>query len=239
MSEKIRVMSYNLRSGYGMNGKNYDLAGIVNVLRKYQPDITGLQEVRIHKDKGEAGNMVAVLAAETGMRSFFGQTLDQQYFTYGISALAKEGELAEVIQLPCRPTAEPRVAIVVKQQRGEKTFYLVNTHLSFEDDQQAERVDQIRAILDVIEAKGYKPAIFTGDWNARPSEPCVELLKSTWAFSDLTINTFPADEPRCKIDYIAWSPADAFEMEKYEVIDEKEASDHLPIMADLILRGGE
>lgn len=233
MSEKIRVMSYNLRSGNGMAGAKYDLSGIVKVIRNYQPDVTGLQEVRIHKDKGDAGNMPQVFAKETAQKSFFGQTLDNDLFSYGIGALAKEGELVEVIQLPCRPTAEPRVAIVVKLQKEGKTFYLVNTHLSFEGNQQAERVDQINAILDVVNAKGYKPAILTGDLNAIPAEPCIELLKKDWAFADLTGNTFPADKPRCQIDYIAWSPAEVFEMENFEVVNETKASDHRPIVADL------
>lgn len=233
MSKKIRVMSYNLRSGNGMAGAKYDLSGIVKVIRDHQPDVTGLQEVRIHKDKGDAGNMPQVFAEETAQKSFFGQTLDNDLFSYGIGALAKEGELVEVIQLPCRPSAEPRVAIVVKLQKDGKTVYLVNTHLSFEGDQQAERVDQINAILNVISTKGYKPAILTGDLNAIPAEPCIELLKKDWAFADLTENTFPADKPRCQIDYIAWCPADVFEMKKFEVINETEASDHRPIVADL------
>lgn len=233
MTEKIRVMSYNLRSGNGMAGAKYDLSGIVKVIRDWQPDVTGLQEVRIHKDKGDAGNMPRVFAVETEQKSFFGQTLDNEYFSYGIGALAKDGELVEVIQLPCRPTAEPRVAIVVKLQKNGKTVYLVNTHLSYEGDQQAERVEQINAILDVVNAKNYQPAILTGDLNAKPEEPCIEILKKDWVFADLTEYTFPANSPRCQIDYIAWCPAEAFELEKFEVIDEAEASDHRPIVADL------
>ena len=71
------------------------------------------------------------------------------------------------------------------------------------------------------------------DFNAKPEAESIQYLAGEWGMTDLTEFSFPATNPRIRIDYIAWYPKDAFALEKQEVVNEPEASDHRPVFADL------
>ena len=116
----------------------------------------------------------------------------------------------EKIELPCVPGTEQRVALVTKIRHPAKEFFLITTHFSFERGFEAVRLEQMKTILETVRAKHYAPAVLTGDLNAVPAEPSVQ------------------------IDYIAWYPRDAFRLKDYLVADERLASDHRPVLADLI-----
>lgn len=234
MAETIRILSYNLRSGRTMAGE-LDLKRSAAVIKSLAPDVAGLQEVRIHKElPPEQGDMPTVLAEETAMRAYFGRTIECDAFEYGIGILsACPSELMEVLLLPQPPEMEQRAVVVVKVRHGSKNFYMVNTHLVFENHADSVRAEQLQAITDLIKEKGYVPAILTGDFNAYPDAPCLKSLIDEWGMTDLAEPTFPADTPRVRIDYIAWYPKNAFTLEKFEVVDEPAASDHRPILAEL------
>ncbi len=233
MSDPIRVFSYNLRSGRGMNGE-LNILRQAEVIKAHAPDVAGLQEVRIHKTlPAEQGDLPAILAEETAMRAYFGRTISCKDFEYGIGVLsACPSELMEVVFLPQPETMEQRAVIVVKVRHGNKNFYMVNTHLVFENDGENVRVEQLRAITELIREKGYIPAVLTGDFNAVPDGDAIGYLKEEWGMTDLTELTFPADKPQIRIDYIAWYPRDAFQLKKFEVIEEPAASDHRPVFAE-------
>ena len=234
MSENMKVLSYNLRSGLGMAG-DLDIRRSAGVIKALQPDVAGLQEVRIRKElPAEQGDMPAILAEETAMRAYFGRTIDCDTFEYGIGILsACPSELMEVVLLPQPEEMEQRAAVVVKVRHGNKNFYMINTHLVYEGHAQNVRVEQLKAITALIQEKGYVPAILTGDFNATPDEPCMTLLKQDWGMTELAEPTFPADKPRVRIDYIAWYPANAFSLVDFQIINEPIASDHRPLLATL------
>ena len=234
MEDSIRILSYNLRSGRGMAGDR-NINRTAEVIRSLAADVAGLQEVRIYKDlPAEQGDMPGLLAEETNMRADFGRTLDRETFSYGIGILsACPSELMEVMMLPQPDRYEQRAVIVTKVRHGNRNFYLLNTHLVFENDAEEVRQEQLRAIIALVKEKGYVPAILTGDFNAQPDAPCLQPLREEWGMTDLTEATFPADKPEIRIDYIAWYPREVFRLLDFKVIDETVASDHRPIVAEL------
>ena len=234
MEDSIRILSYNLRSGRGMAGDR-NINRTAEVIRSLAADVAGLQEVRIYKDlPAEQGDMPGLLAEETNMRAYFGRTLDRETFSYGIGILsACPSELMEVMMLPQPDRYEQRAVIVTKVRHGNRNFYLLNTHLVFENDAEEVRQEQLRAIIALVKEKGYVPAILTGDFNAQPDAPCLQPLREEWGMTDLTEATFPADKPEIRIDYIAWYPREVFRLLDFKVIDETVASDHRPIVAEL------
>ena len=234
MSDPIRILSYNLRSGLSMNGE-LNIQRQAEVIRAIDPDVAGLQEIRIRKDlPEEQGDQPAILAEETAMRAYFGRTIDCNEYEYGIGVLSRcPSELMEVVLLPQPETMEQRAVVVVKVRHNNKNFYMVNTHLVFEDDAENVRVEQLQAITKLVKEKGYIPAVLTGDFNAKPEAESIQYLAGEWGMTDLTEFSFPATNPRIRIDYIAWYPKDAFSLEKLEVVNEPEASDHRPVFADL------
>ena len=234
MTAPIRILSFNLRSGLGMNGQ-LDIQRQTELIRSFAPDAAGLQEVRIRKElPPEQGNMPAIMGEKTAMHFYFGRTIENDTFEYGIGILASHtSEWVEEMLLPQPDTMEQRTVLVVKIRKENREFYMVNTHLVFEEDAGKVRLEQLQAITDLVREKGYVPAILTGDLNAQPDEECIRYLSRNWGMTDLTEPTFPADRPEIRIDYVAWYPKDAFTVNKFEIVREAEASDHRPVYIEL------
>ncbi len=231
----IRIASYNIQSGNGMD-HTYNVPRTAAAVAKLQADVVGLQEVRIYKDDRKDGNIPQILSDITDMQVHFARAIDFDSFEYGIGALTKcPSQAIGLIDLPNVPGTEQRIALFIKVQHPTGSFYLVNTHLSYESDLQNTRTEQIARILHVIEKNGLYPAILTGDLNAVPTEPCIQLLKNEgWTIADCSQKTCPSDNPRVQIDYIAWSPQNAFKLQKFTCVEDKISSDHYPVVADLI-----
>ena len=196
MSDPIRILSYNLRSGLSMNGE-LNIQRQAEVIRAIDPDVAGLQEVRIRKDlPEEQGDQPAILAEETAMRAYFGRTIDCNEYEYGIGVLSRcPSELMEVVLLPQPETMEQRAVVVVKVRHNNKNFYMVNTHLVFENDAENVRVEQLRTITELVKEKGYIPAVLTGDFNARPEAESIQYLAGEWGMTDLTEFSFQPPTP--------------------------------------------
>ena len=98
----------------------------------------------------------------------------------------------------------------------------------------------IIAVLKAIVAQaGTMPIILLGDFNAPPDRPSIaairEFLTDTWPIVNQTPGfTIPVKQPTRRIDYVWITPASITPV-KMEVLS-SEASDHLPIVAELRLR---
>jgi endonuclease/exonuclease/phosphatase family metal-dependent hydrolase len=114
-------------------------------------------------------------------------------------------------------------------------IHFYNTHL---DNKRAEQRDlQIREILDIAKQKE-GTSIFVGDFNATPES--AEILKMSAQYKDVFAElgqnedfTIPVDKPDRRIDYIFTS--EDVKIRTGEVIYTN-ASDHLPITAELVLK---
>ena len=109
---------------------------------------------------------------------------------------------------------------------------LACTHLSLDE---SERLASLPIILKV--AQEYKkPFFLAGDWNDNPKSALIKEVGKYFDFcSDMSIPTFPADNPNECIDYIAlYRGSNATTCSQW-VPEEKVASDHRPVVADLRL----
>ncbi|MCE9544579.1 MAG: endonuclease/exonuclease/phosphatase family protein [Planctomycetia bacterium] len=77
---------------------------------------------------------------------------------------------------------------------------------------------------------GTRPTMLAGDFNARPTEPAIKLLRSSGRFTAAYDGplTFPTDKPDQTIDFI-FAPADWTLVEHH--VPQCAASDHLPIVS--------
>ncbi|OQA85573.1 MAG: Endonuclease/Exonuclease/phosphatase family protein [Lentisphaerae bacterium ADurb.Bin242] len=236
----FRVMSYNLHSGIGMDGK-VDYDRMANVIAKTGAELAGLQEVAIGHPKAPGTDPLRIMGKLLNRKGIFGKAFaaggEGQKYDYGIGVLGKwDMEEVEILRLPCPEGAEPRIGMIVRV-RGPEPFYFLCTHLSFEETPEFDRVrlEQMTVLMECVKRKGYFPAVLVGDFNASPDSPCVRGLKKEWALADDRELTFPSVVPNVKIDYIAWYPRTAFSSRSFRVVDETLASDHRPVIADLTL----
>ena len=84
-----------------------------------------------------------------------------------------------------------------------------------------------------------EPFILLGDFNDGPDSRTLALFKDLAAEAKKPADahfTFSASEPVKEIDFIFAAPASAWSVGAARVIAEELASDHRPVMTDLILR---
>ena len=236
----LKIVSYNLHSGIGMD-KAADLDRLAETIRSERPDLTGLQEISIGRTDLPPGDPLEQLSRKLGQTGFFAQTFQPVFegksYSYGIGTLSSlKAENAAELALPNLDRNEPRKAIFLKIETGDgKTVYFVNTHLANGKKLDQLRLIQLKTIYEWILAAQYAPIILTGDLNAAPDSPCGQFLAQNFALAGDMSPTYPADEPRVKIDYIAFYPRNAFTVQSFRVVAETVASDHRPIAAELQL----
>lgn len=242
-TNSIRVLCYNIHYGQGNDGV-YDVARLAKVIEATKPDLVALQEIDVMVERSGRVHQIRELGKLTGMASRYGPTQHYQGGLYGNGVLSRLPILDVVIQpLPYTESTEelvtyPRAAIAVTVEAPDgKPLRFVSTH--FQHNLEPDRIGQAKAInrLFVEDEEDDVRTILAGDMNALPdSEPMAILLKH-WEISkegdsaEALAPTAPAKAPRSRIDYIMTRKADELTTTEARVIDEKMASDHLPVFS--------
>ena len=80
--------------------------------------------------------------------------------------------------------------------------------------------------------------MLAGDFNSTPGSEVVDLFADGWDILSKGADhfTFPSDDPQREIDYVMVRPARRFWALSHRVLDEPVASDHRPLLADLVIR---
>lgn len=224
---ELKVMSYNIRNCKGMD-KEIVYARVSDVINGEQPDIVMLQEVDSCTRRSSGIVVCDTLASLCGMQAVYAPAIDFDGGKYGIALLSQDKPLS--VKRYALPGREEKRALVVTEF---KNYVVASTHLSLTE---ADRNASLPIIIEA--AKQYKkPFIIAGDFNAEPNEEFIKNFSRHFTIvGDLVTNTFPADKPNIKIDYIAIFNNKAGKKVKwsdYRVIDEPVASDHRPIVAKL------
>jgi endonuclease/exonuclease/phosphatase family metal-dependent hydrolase len=120
---------------------------------------------------------------------------------------------------------------VLLDDSGRKLNFIF-THL---DDKSGEtRCDEIAILRSHLEKKTF-PFVLLGDLNTGPGEESFLRLMETGLVSNpfVGLPTYPSDRPEDSIDHILVSSG--LSIENYHTVSGIEASDHLPIIGDIIL----
>ena len=135
------------------------------------------------------------------------------------------------------PFMYPRGALVARLENGDARLSAVSTHLGLHP---RERLADARELASSV-AEAVTPVVVGGDLNERPDGRAVgylaERFRDAWLLGgDVDGETFPADEPTARIDYLFVS--DDVAVERVIVPpgpDARMASDHRPVVAELTL----
>ena len=230
MAKRLRVMTYNMHSGRGVDDR-YDLTRIADVIRSYAPDIVALQEVDHGRARTSADDQSELLGAQLGMQAHFAPTLEKDTGRYGIATLTRLPTLeVRKIFLPAHAhlRSEPRCALATRHSWDGGEVEMINTHLS---TLFRERPGQVAAIAAEFASEAL---VIAGDFNMTPWSSAYRLLKRGLRSATFFARTWPSYAPIAPIDHIlfrgrlelihggAWRGGPA-----------REASDHLPVVAEL------
>ena len=226
----MKIMTYNIRHGAGMDGR-WDLRRIAEVVRKVAPDVACFQEVEVGSSRSFGADEPRMLAyfLEPGIRfSRFSKSIDFGGGEYGNAMVSAADPLSTKV-LPL-PGAEPRSFLLCEFE----DCYVGTAHLALEA---AAALESVPLIVEATRGLR-KPVFITGDWNVEPGSPVIRAFEEHFAIlTDPGACTWPADQPNQCIDYIAVDKAHAgrVEVRSAEVIAEPMASDHRPVVVSCAL----
>lgn len=231
----LRVMTYNIHHGEGVDGK-LDLERIAKVILSEKPDLVALQEVDQNTKRTRGVDQVAKLGELTSMHPAFGKALSLQGGGYGVAMLSHWPlENVATHALPADAGTEPRAALsatVTAGDKGPKIQFIV-THVDHREDATA-RIKQVAKLRELFPPSD-APAILAADFNDTPESEVIRGLLAEWTdtAAGQKLLTYPSNPPTSKIDYILVRPAAKWRVVETKVVEEAVASDHRPMVTVL------
>lgn len=255
----VKVMSFNIAHGLGMDGVT-DLERTAGVIEDSCATVIGLQEVdRFFGERSSFMDQVKWLGERLGMYTAYGANLDfvsdqadkpnQQYGNAILSKYpilySKNHHMTAVKQW--YGNDEQRGVLEAVIEIDGKAVSVYNAHLSLKDEELKLSVDEILVLTE----KSEFPCIVMGDFNAPPFYAPIRKMNRYFTDAFLKMKngdayTYPAPysytktdvelKPITRIDYIFFSPG--LEVLQTAAISTN-VSDHLPIVADLVLVGAK
>ncbi len=236
--ETLRLLSYNIHRGQGMDGK-FDLERIAAVILAANPDFVALQEVDVGTKRSSGVDQATELARLTKMHVVFGEAMPFQGGQYGDAVLSRKKPIVSgSIALPAAKDREPRVAAFATLKLSRGSFTFVGTHFDHMSDDK-DRVWQATTLIEHWPRNSGDDVVLAGDFNAIPQSRPMEIILEH--FDDASASnpqmTFYSVKPIKRIDWILYRPEKGWRVLESRVIDEKMASDHLPLLVVLEREG--
>ncbi len=223
----MRVMTYNIRGGWGMDGK-WSTERIAEVVLEQRPDILCLQEVHQRLPQSQFVDQPGRLQKALGLPVVFQANLRLGVGGYGLALVSRYP--VNTVQNHLLPSIrEQRGALEVNLTTPQGLLTVFCTHWGLngaERERQAARLTEL-----VTSASG--PVLVCGDFNEGPVAAGISALRMHTGLADadagLNRLTYPADTPAARIDYVLYSlPLTLQSVSPVTTL----ASDHLPLIAD-------
>jgi endonuclease/exonuclease/phosphatase family metal-dependent hydrolase len=257
-AQSIKVMTYNIRLDTPNDSVNQwpkRAYKVYALIKKYDPDVIGLQEVLHHQLTDLLQNLPAYSYIGVGRDD--GNTKGEYscilYKKDRFTALKQNTFwLSESPAVPGSKSwdaAITRVASwgVFKDIKSNKQFLMINTHFDH-IGKEARKNSAVMLKQKAFEIAKDFPLIVTGDFNCTRDEPPytammdpsgIKLTDTAPANLPGTFCSFKVNSIECKgIDYIFHSQA--LQSGAYQVIQDNDGtyypSDHLPVMVNLKIR---
>ena len=220
-ARELRVLTYNVRNGRGLDKADADIPRIIGVIASQKPDVVGIQEIDQNTQRSGKRDLMKEMSAALKMRANFAPAVSLQGGKYGIGTLSKIKPL-KVYNIPLPGKEEKRTLQVVEFRK----FVFFNTHFSLTKESRIESVK----IIETERKKFTKPIILTGDFNAKKNSTTIRELQKNWTQISPDAKTFPADKPRIQIDYVFITNAENVVVKEAKVIEATKESDHRPVL---------
>lgn len=241
---KLRVLTWNIHKGIGGVDRRYRPERIVEVIAHYRPDVVLLQEVDEDAHRSRFDRQVDLFADAIGLRHrCFGPNVRlRRRGRYGNATLSR-WPLSEITNIDLTIPPKKRRGVLyarcrVRRGRRTRTLALFNLHLGLAG---FERRVQLKRFMQSHPFRRFHhktPVVVGGDFNdlwGTLGRRFLEPVGFTRAGSML--NTYPAVLPVRPLDgvYVRGDIENARAFRSRMKLAE-EASDHLPLIADLEFR---
>lgn len=235
----IKYMTYNIHAAAppGAPGTT-NVAAIADVILKANPDVVFLQEVDKNTNRnGYTGDMAKEIADIVKMNYSFYSAISYMRGLYGVAILSKyplKGSKKYTLPKANAEDEQRVLGVATVDLPGVDSLTLAVTHL--QHTASGGRLQQINEVVGQL-TKSNTPILFGGDLNENPSATdFFSVLDGAFVRTCSGINcpnTSSAQNPTVIIDHLGFRPASAFSIISHAVIQERVASDHLPVLAEL------
>jgi endonuclease/exonuclease/phosphatase family metal-dependent hydrolase len=169
------VMTYNI-AGHDEVTDGDHVREIAEAIRRLHPDIVALQEVHRGTWQARFRDQLAELESRTGLHGYFAPSYVQWGGGYG-NAILTRGQIvqAEAHPLPC--LGEPRALLEATVRIDGATISFYVTHLTAWGRLNSRiRAEQLRCLAREVRTSRY-PYILAGDFNTGPHSPEMEAFR--------------------------------------------------------------
>ncbi|MEU4368664.1 endonuclease/exonuclease/phosphatase family protein [Micromonospora chersina] len=228
----VRVVAYNIRMGFGLDGR-LDLDALARAVDGSRPDVVLLSEV----DRGWLLNgghdTLALLAGRLRMPYVFAPAADPVWGDAVLSRFPVRAGETRPLAAHGAPTGAQALGVTL--DLGGRDLAVVATHLQPPPGQDPVAQAREVAAFATRYAAG-RPLVLGGDLNTEPADPAFAEFTRAGLVDALTaarpLRTSPADDPRTQIDHVLVSPGLTA---SGATAPRATASDHLPVAVTIAL----
>lgn len=218
---KLRVMTYNIRYGKGMDHQ-VDLSRIVDEIVRSEADVIALQEVDRFNARSGMKDQIKELGHMLDMSWVYCPSLDFGNTQYGNAILSKYPiEFTQAAALPSN--REQRSVLQANIDVHGEQISVFTTHLGVHME---EREQQLPILLEIVQERQF-PSILLGDFNMQIHHSLMQPIKEHWHHAEINAPTVVGG---VEIDFVFYD----FNVSAIKAwTSPSEASDHDPVIAEL------
>jgi endonuclease/exonuclease/phosphatase family metal-dependent hydrolase len=222
----VRVMTWNIHGTLGRNPR-FDLTQVVELIRRWSPDIVALQEVDSRRALSGGVNPFEFLPSAVGIYGIGAKSLSSEDGDYGQMLISRWPIRSHEVRDISYPEREPRRAIRAEVETPAGPLAVIAVHLGLSI---RERRSQASILVEL--AAGRAPTAVIGDFNDWFWPGSVRAVLSRALGGRTRYRTFPSQFPLLRLDRIYCRPRAAM-VRSFVDREARALSDHLPVIADL------
>lgn len=226
-ARSVRVMTWNIHGGIGRDGR-HDLARVVALVRRHNPDIVALQEVDSRGRQNVATPVLSFLTQALGSHAAEARTITAPDGHYGHVLISRWPLSRQVLHDVSVTGREPRFAIEAIAATDHGPLHLTAVHLGFMLSERRHHADKLAHLVKAAP----ETFVMLGDFNEWPWRDAVRRGLASTLPGITRLRTYHARFPLLRLDRIYCRPGSAL-LRSWTDSAGAEASDHLPVFADI------
>lgn len=230
----MKIMTFNTQHCLNYLEQTIDFQCMADMIRAYDADVVGLNEMRSKGARDGYENQTAILAELTDMPyCYFAKAVDfGAGAPYGNAFLSKYAIVsAQTIMIPDPIPKEGGIGYETRcilKAKLENSYTVLAVHFGLNEDEQE------NAVATILEHLEPQKCILMGDFNVTPDsrilDPIRQRMKDTADCFSEPLLSWPSDKPEMKLDYIFVTPdVEVIRADIPAIV----ASDHRPHTAEI------
>ena len=227
----LRVATYNVHDCIGRDGA-YAPDRVAAVIAGLRADVVALQEITLD----HAGDVVQLLEQTTGMNTIDGTLFERGTGRYGNVLLSRQPVIEQRLHDLSFGEREPRGLVDADVLHDGRRWRVLATHLGLSWRERRRQLARVARLL----SQDTRPTTVLGDFNiwlgSRAFAPLARL-----GYVQRKVRSYPTwFAPLLSLDRVLLRPPVRFlRCERFDSATARIASDHYPVIADLVVDDDE